>query len=208
MPPEAPIPSKQEQRLIEHLRAHFFLIPRDYGKGIVGGALAVLLLTGAVSWSAAKTAVETGAAATATKEIEKLRDRARTATTNIESFGRIVPPGAVVAFDQPSCPKGWSEWREGAGRFILGAGKSTGANHPYRSQGGSEYHALTVAEMPRHSHRLPGTKRNDAATGGGVHVDDVDNGNFPAKLFTAESGVGQPYSTMPPHIALVLCIRR
>jgi microcystin-dependent protein len=81
-----------------------------------------------------------------------------------------MPAGSVVAFSQ-KCPVafGWSEYAEGAGKFILGAGQGIiryrGPHRPDGAkesatltsvdsgdQGGEEAHLLTIPEMPKHNH--------------------------------------------------------
>ena len=71
-----------------------------------------------------------------------------------------VPAGAVMAFDLPTCPAGWSGFAPATGRAIIGAGhdfdpgyatgddgqKLTAKN--YRDGGGAESHTLATAELP------------------------------------------------------------
>ena len=69
-------------------------------------------------------------------------------------LGPEVPRGAVMAFEDP-CPDGWKLYRNGKGRFLLGAGQADdgkGTDHMLRSIGGEERVTLAMPEMPRHRH--------------------------------------------------------
>jgi hypothetical protein len=61
---------------------------------------------------------------------------------------QIVPAGAVMAFDLPSCPAGWSELTQARGRVLIGLtsgltrGTAVGANSL----------TLSTAQLPAHSH--------------------------------------------------------
>lgn len=93
------------------------------------------------------------------------------------------------------------------GRTLVGVGQGTGlTTRALGATGGEEQHQLTVAEMPAHTHREQGTNRLDVATGGGIHVQDVDNATF-APITTAATGGGQPYNVMPPFFALSYIIK-
>lgn len=82
-----------------------------------------------------------------------------------------IPDGAVVAFVS-QCPKsGWEDYKEGWGRFIIGAvsaeqikeipggfvrdarGVDLSAR-PAGVPGGEEAHVLTIPELPIHNHKL------------------------------------------------------
>lgn len=127
--------------------------------------------------------------------------------------GRSVVPfssGAVVAFDDNECPRGWREFTEGAGRVVVGvgSGKSLGQDLTTRHLGqigGFEEVALTERQMPRHRHSNP-TRGNGSAdrvnslqaTGGG----ELDGKH---QRPTGYSGEGEAHENMPPFIALLLC---
>lgn len=93
------------------------------------------------------------------------------------------------------------------GRMLVGVGQGTGlTSRALGDTGGEETHTLTVAEMPSHTHTEKGTNRLDVATGGGIHVQDVDNSTF-APITTAATGGGQAHNTMPPYFALGYIIK-
>lgn len=93
------------------------------------------------------------------------------------------------------------------GRTLVGAGLGAGlTNRVLGTTGGEERHTLTVGEMPSHTHKEQGTNRLDVATGGGIHVQDVDNATF-AAITTAATGGGQPHNVMPPFMSLTYIIK-
>ena len=145
-------------------------------------------------------------------------------------FEPTVPDGAVVAFLHP-CKKfdGWEDYADGAGKFLLGAGKGVlrpqGPHKPslsqsemslseikFGDQGGQEAHTLTIDEIPGHNHANgPGmylvqitggdtVRAQTDATGGEI---DIRRG-FEIKV----AGGGQPHNNMPPYIALHFCQKR
>lgn len=112
-----------------------------------------------------------------------------------------VPSGAVLAFDQESCPEGWEDFNSGAGRVVIGVGKSQGlTERKHLDVGGSETHLLTIDEMPAHDH--------GGLWGGGESMAGMNNGD---RYHTAghnkirSDGGGKPHNNMPPFIALRLC---
>lgn len=137
--------------------------------------------------------------------------------SSVEVLSRLIPSGAVVAFDsEVGCPRGWSELEDARGRMILGASNTEAdavlTRRQYREFGGAETHTLTVDEMPSHSHLLPmrttGQERPDIGSGAGPH------GHFQNRVLvegggmgqtTSPEGGGQPHNNMPPYIALYFC---
>jgi hypothetical protein len=74
----------QQTEFVHLLRERFFLIPRDYTKSIIGGALAFLILAGVISLRAAKGALETAVAKKTADDIVALH---ATAKTHVDSLG-------------------------------------------------------------------------------------------------------------------------
>ena len=83
----------------------------------------------------------------------------------IEALGGVsarngeLPHDALLVVTSPGCPRGWIVFENGKGHMLLGAGEgrlaSGGAATPRAvgSKGGSEVHAITVAELPPHFHQ-------------------------------------------------------
>jgi hypothetical protein len=137
-------------------------------------------------------------------------------------------PRNVVVASLSECAqlgKDWTPWREGTGRFLIGAGKDTvetygtwtmqlaGGNVRVRplttysalATGGEEQHQLSIAEMPAHTHRLYRTK--GMTKGNAVYPDwSVMGEDLKQDVAdTLPSGGGLPHNTLPPFIALYYC---
>lgn len=155
----------------------------------------------------------------------------------IEELG-AVPRGAVLAFDradltQDDCPEGWSPFKEGRGRAIVGAGDPSAAsgsfgfdmnearlaNRSLRDHGGTETHTLLPNEIPRHQHPIvwPGSGRYfewGYDVGGNGHPARIlveDGPPFEGRTGKLTAGPQEqdqpqiPHNNMPPYIALYLC---
>lgn len=174
------------------------------------GALSVVL--GVVFNSVAATTAKETAERVA---IDRISDRLRKDPPfikDVQTGIAVVPPGTVAAFDLASCPDGWSEFAEGAGRTLVGVGSGEGlSSRTLKETGGEESHTLTIEEMPGHRHTLPDTvivargqeiqlsqRASDLAYSAFVMAEpDLD--------YTSDEGDGSPHNNMPPYIALYLC---
>ena len=64
-----------------------------------------------------------------------------------------VPSGAVMAFNLPKCPDGWSPRKDFVGRTIIGSGNlNDKSTIGLGAKGGNETVELTEAQLPKHSH--------------------------------------------------------
>jgi len=134
-----------------------------------------------------------------------------------------VPSTAIVAFDntsltQDKCPAGWSRFLEARGRVIVGAGDPSKApgkmpfdergpeggkplvGYVLRQHGGMPITQLTITELPPHSHEYESE----------VGVDGNRSGRQDATFQRANKqtsivGGGQPFTNMPPYVALFYC---
>ncbi|RWC56290.1 hypothetical protein [Mesorhizobium sp.] len=120
------------------------------------------------------------------------------------AIGIAVPKGAVMAFNLPECPEGWSEFGPLQGRSIVGAGAGTGlTERKVGESGGEETHKLTVDEMPSHSHPY------DSESG----VDGNRSGQQDAtynRIHSSTGAVGgdKPHNNMSPFFVLRYCERK
>lgn len=141
-------------------------------------------------------------------ELDALKGRLATLESENESLRAAaqIPSGAVMAFDLANgCPDEWSLISDFEGRVIVGAHKDRAAEFGYRAIGGEEKHRLTVEQMPKHQHAFIG------GVGGGEHdIQFKSAGKGIAKLkpgqtVTISAGKGEPFTNMPPYMALFFC---
>ncbi len=166
------------------------------------------------------------------EKIDKAAAEYQNLTTD-ELIARILPNGAVVAFDRDreigkTCPKGWKLFSPAGGRFIVGAGQHENGLTKYPSFaedntqaiGGSEKAFINIDEMPAHNHPITssphGTDIHDGFGGSPNHHGlrpEYDPSVQPTKIwaptqhpdFMGKIGGNQPHNNMPPYIALYFC---
>lgn len=155
-----------------------------------------------------------------------------------EAITVVTPAGVIAAFAGSSAPSGWlmCDGREYdrrtypelarvfgnafkfrvpdlRGRTVLGVN----AAHPLGELGGEERHALTVDEMPRHSHQIGGAS-SYWPSGAAIYQTNFSGGSAWTGIAAAGSGSldraiaqpeGQsaPFSVLPPYMALNYIIK-
>ncbi|QDP21190.1 hypothetical protein [Bradyrhizobium cosmicum] len=121
-----------------------------------------------------------------------------------------IPKNAIAAFDvSTGCPDGWSEYANGRGRTIVGAGQGSGLTaRAYQAIGGSEQLRLSIDQLPPHNFTAkvpfflnPAGDRYDA--GGRNYPVVQPGGSVVAETNTL--GKGDPIDTMPPYVVLFYC---
>jgi hypothetical protein len=128
----------------------------------------------------------------------------------------VAPAGAVMYFDLPSCPAGWTDYDAGRGRYLVGvpAGGTPGAavgtalsNQENRPTG---QHTHGVND-PGHTHSVPydiDQLANQGNTVGGTHQVGPNDGTATTALsFTGITiaPAGAVPGTNAPYLQLVAC---
>jgi hypothetical protein len=148
---------------------------------------------------------------------------AGTATTASGALAQlVVPAGAVMAFDLPTCPAGWSPYAAAGGRVVIGAGVGLARGATV----GSDQTTLSVAQMPAHTHSQSNTPHSHGPSHGGSFITRGGPGT-PAALIAGGGGFeytssttdatvsitilpaggGQPFDNRQASIALTYCIK-
>ncbi|MCV6599144.1 MAG: hypothetical protein OIF36_01490 [Alphaproteobacteria bacterium] len=145
----------------------------------------------------------------------------RTGALN-SSSGESIPSGAVMPFDLGgSCPAGWSVWRKGAGRVIVGTGNRNGSTYRNNQVGGSETTEISAKNIKKERIQLQGIslKVKEDKTPPYVMVADtsvvseecIDRQKhctrYPPRPYTIDLGNSdaEPVNNMQPFIALTYC---
>lgn len=100
--------------------------------------------------------------------------------------GGSLPAGAVMAFDLTECPNGWSPMVSAQGRFLVG----TGGGYNLGNMGGANTVALSVAQLPSHSH----TGTTDSA-GNHSHIGSTNSAGAHTHSGSTDSAGAHAHST-------------
>ena len=92
--------SEEQLQLINYLREHYFIFPRDYWKTVIGGAFAFLLAVGVISFGSAKSVLESSVAKTATEDISALHKDALRDTRDIATFKNGMLSGSAIRLQE------------------------------------------------------------------------------------------------------------
>lgn len=121
----------------------------------------------------------------------------------------MAPVGSILMWTGATPPRGWVlcdgsvvagvTTPDLRGRFVLGAGNGPGLTpRPMSQRGGEEAHALTLAEMPAHSHAVAFSAES-APIGTGHHEYRIANQGYvfwslPGGGFPLNAGLGTTYT--------------
>lgn len=124
---------------------------------------------------------------------------------------KFIQPGIVMAFDGADCPKGWRPLTELSGRVILGSGKGeTTKIRSYKDRDGHESTYLSERNLPSHTHDVQDSFYHDEAQRHINHstpTGDDGGGLSSATRTTTSSGLGEPFSIMPPFYVMPYCVK-
>lgn len=134
--------------------------------------------------------------------LKKLNDRVDEAVSNLNDASKAMK-SAVVSFNLPSCPSGWSDYKPAAGRFIRGIDKADNKADP---DGIRALESIQEDSFKQHTHTmtLVGRSGNNAFVnrppGWGY-----DNAQGAATAATSDGAGGA--ETRPKNVALLYCVR-
>ena len=111
----------------------------------------------------------------------------------------IYPIGSIYMSVNSTSPAGLfgGTWEQLKDRFLLAAGSTYSAG----STGGEATHALTVDEMPIHSHG--GVRRNHVGASGTAST-GTSSGSGDTTNYTNDAGGGAAHNNMPPYLAVYM----
>lgn len=133
----------------------------------------------------------------------------------VDGGGDSVPKGAVILWSGTAAniPDGWALCDGQDGRpdlrdkFVLGGG----GTHPVGETGGAETVALTVAEMPSHSHGVHQKVGGLSSPIGGWLIESNEAQAYQTirsvQGCISNSGGNQPHNNMPPYYTLCYIIK-
>lgn len=120
---------------------------------------------------------------------------------------RSYPVGEILTTRRTGNPSTWlgfGTWeRYGQGRVLVGYDEADGAFNALDKTGGSKSHALTVAELPAHSHTVD--LRNSGGEGRDTgFAEEAGNLNYPATQQTGSTGSGQAHNNLQPYVVVFM----
>ncbi|ANQ21420.1 hypothetical protein BA893_06960 [Vibrio natriegens] len=121
----------------------------------------------------------------------------------------VIPTNTVIAYNDSKCPKGWENFTQAQGRFIIGSGSGSNLEvKKFGHTGGTEVHTLTVEEMPQHSHIGKHAEWGSFDWRGGGSDPFWNKNKTFSEYETSISGKGRPHNNMPPYIVLTWCTKK
>jgi hypothetical protein len=116
-----------------------------------------------------------------------------------------VPSGAVMAFNLPKCPKGWTPVDDFIGKTIIGSGKINDKKTiGIGTTGGNETIVLSEAQLPEHYHieAVHSCSGSSGTEWGYLRAHSFD---VCTEQKTKSVGKGDSINIMPPYVACLYC---
>lgn len=89
---------------------------------------------------------------------------------------------------------------------MLGAGEGSNlSSRNYGDVGGAEAYQMSLSQMPEHVHKMPFTNDENTLNHSKGDTSKGEYRRVGGKIDTDPAGGKEPYSVMPPFIALTLC---
>ncbi|ENX4858870.1 TPA: hypothetical protein I7295_24395 [Vibrio parahaemolyticus] len=118
----------------------------------------------------------------------------------------VIPSNTVIAFNGDKCPKGWRDFSQAQGRFIIGAGSGDNLKlKKFGDTGGAEEHTLTITEIPKHTHKGKHAEWGFFEWRGGGSDPFWNKKKTFTEYDSSATGGSQPHNNMPPYIVLRWC---
>jgi len=120
-----------------------------------------------------------------------------TTSTITDDANRLVPPGAIILLESATCPVGYTRVSAFDGKFLVGSSTpgDTGGSNTHDHGGTTGSHALTIAELPSHSHTS--TFRNANGWAGNTNFVQPSNDASSAGTHTSDAAGGGQGHTHP-----------
>jgi hypothetical protein len=125
----------------------------------------------------------------------------------------VIPAGSVIPFFQANAPTGWTKVTTHANkaiRIVAGTGGGSGGSQPFTTAfntwnvtGNVGYHALTVDEIPPHSHLVSSARKGTGSSfDGGYFLHTVDGLNASTQNTGSGWGHNHPFTGNPINLAV------
>jgi hypothetical protein len=122
----------------------------------------------------------------------------------------IYPVGSIYISTSNTNPAGlfgFGTWEIfGNGRVLVGVNESETEFNTVMKTGGEKTHALTIAEMPSHNHKVDHDTL--AMYGDGPQANGGDGLAPEATISTQNTGGGQPHNNLQPYITVYMWRRK
>ena len=168
--------------------------------------------TGASEISASSSVTAQSALQKATEALNKATEALQNALTGRAYIGKIILSNTLDTMDKVIAQYGGKRWSLIQDKFLIGAG----GKYAGGVTGGEETHALTINELPSHTHdvvyiqgttpRKAGLYRTNAGNGNGFEAGSYGEtgSNRIGEYTVTKTGGSEPMNILPPYIAVYI----